>query len=89
MSALRTGLLLPSSLYVLLTAPLADAAQAPADSAAALAGLREFSMACRRDAGRIWGRSLCGPLIAVDDEAGRAYATEPPPRGRFSRQGTL
>jgi hypothetical protein len=36
------------------------------DTSAALAGLRRFGQACAKDAGALWGRSLCGPLALVD-----------------------
>ena len=65
------------------------AAQAPADSVRAVAGIVEFLNACRRDAGRLWGQSLCGPLIAVDGASGFAVATEEPPAGRFQRSGSV
>ena len=84
MIAGRTGLPYLSSLCLLMAAPLASAAQTSADSAAALTGVREFAIACRRDAGRLWGRSLCGPLITVDGQTGLAIATEAPPRGASS-----
>lgn len=64
-------------------------AQTPADSVRAVAGIVEFLNACRRDAGRLWGQSLCGPLIAVDGASGFAVATEEPPAGRFHRSGTV
>ena len=64
-------------------APRVGVAQTPADSSAALAGVREFVLACGRDAGHLWGRSLCGPLIVVDGRTGLAVATELPPEGTF------
>ncbi len=78
-----------SALCLLMAAPVVAAAQTSGDSAAALTGVREFATACRRDAGRLWGRSLCGPLITVDGQTGLAVATEPPPEGTFTRQGSL
>jgi len=89
MSAAHTGLLHLILLSLLIVAPSIGTAQTPADSEAAVAGILEFTMACRLDAGRLWGQSLCGPLIAVDGESGLAVATERPPEGRFNRQGEL
>jgi len=89
MSAAHGGLLHMSLLCLLMAALSIGAAQTPADSEAALTGVREFNIACRRDAGRLWGRSLCGPLITVDGETGLAVATDLPPEGRFERQGEL
>lgn len=83
------GLLRIGSLWLVIATPAAGAAQTPADSAAALTGVQEFVAACRSDAGRLWGRSLCGPLITVDGRTGFAVATEQPPEGTFERRGTL
>jgi hypothetical protein len=64
-------------------------AQAPADSAAAVTGVRDFLTACARDGGRLWGESLCGRLIAVDGRTGFSVATERPPEGVFQSRGAL
>jgi len=78
-------------LFLLMLQALAvdAAAQSAADSTAALTGVREFDAACRRDAGRLWGTSLCGPLVTVDGATGLAVATELPPAGRFAADGAL
>jgi len=89
MSAGRSGLFRLTPLWLLLAAPAIAAAQTSTDSAAALTGVREFAAACRRDAGRLWGLSLCGPLITVDGQTGLAVATDFPPQGTFTRSGTL
>jgi len=65
------------------------AAQSAADSAAALTGVREFNAACRHDGGRLWGVSLCGPLVTVDGSTGLAVATQLPPAGQFTTRGAL
>lgn len=53
------------------------------DTARAVGALRDFGQACARDAGALWGRSLCGPIalvvpetrmiIANDTAAGRPF----------------
>jgi hypothetical protein len=53
------------------------------DTARVLSAFRDADLACRQDGGRLWGRSLCGPialvdrqtrlLIANDSAVGRAY----------------
>jgi hypothetical protein len=53
--------------------PPADTAPAPPPAAAA--ALREFAAACAREATRLWGRSLCGPLLLVDPATRRAVGT--------------
>ena len=81
---------LPALLAIcLVLAPVGARAQTSADSAAALTGVREYWAACSHDAGRTWGKSLCGPLITVDGRTGLAVATDSPPQGAFSRRGTL
>lgn len=85
----RLGLGRPLFLSLLALAPVSGVAQSSGDSSAALTGVREFASACRHDAGRTWGRSLCGPLVTVDGETGLAVATEEPPEGHFNRDGAL
>ncbi|MFN0180071.1 MAG: hypothetical protein ACKVZ0_14820 [Gemmatimonadales bacterium] len=65
------------------------AAQSAADSVAATTAVAELVAACRADGGRLWGQTLCGPLIAVDGLSGFGVATEPPPAGRFRPIGDL
>jgi len=85
----RTAVLRLSVPCFLVAVPLAVAAQTPSDSVAALTGVREFATACGRDAGRLWGRTLCGPLVTVDGQTGLAVATERPPQSTFEQRGTL
>jgi hypothetical protein len=73
----------------LVAMPAAAVAQTAADSAAALTGVREFNVACWRDGGRLWGVSLCGPLITVDGQTGLGVATELPPEGQFALAGAV
>ncbi|HTS88794.1 MAG TPA: hypothetical protein VMG41_09915 [Gemmatimonadales bacterium] len=65
-----------------LTVSLAGArvsrAQAIPDSAAVVSGIHDFQAACQADGGRLWGRSLCGPLLLVDPDTRLAVATERP-----------
>jgi hypothetical protein len=85
----RLGLGRPLVLALIVAAPAGGVAQSSGDSTAALTGVREFTGACRHDAGRTWGRSLCGPLVTVDGETGLAVATEEPPEGHYHRTGAL
>ncbi|WP_082559770.1 hypothetical protein [Lysobacter sp. Root559] len=50
-------------LAVLLLPSLAPAAPDPADAARVFA---EAEVICRRDGGKLWGQSLCGPILLVD-----------------------
>lgn len=57
-------------------------AQASVDTAAMRAAAREFMAGC--DAGtKLWGRTLCGPMIFVERESRFAVATAKPPAGAF------
>jgi hypothetical protein len=62
-------------------------AQTAAERAAAVVGVQAFQANCRADDGRLWGVTLCGPLIVVDGRTGLAVATAAPPEGTFTRQG--
>lgn len=47
--------------------PVADAAP-PIDAQAAARAFSEFERACRMDSGKLWGASLCGPVMLVERE---------------------
>jgi hypothetical protein len=52
------------------TSPLLDAARADGIPTAKAAGVfSEANRLCRQDHGRLWGRSLCGPILFVDPES--------------------
>ena len=45
----------------------------------------EVTKLCERDAGRLWGVSLCGPMV-IFDEATKTHATsQPEPEGPLPR----
>jgi hypothetical protein len=47
----------------------------------------EATKLCERDAGRLWGVSLCGPMVIVDSATGTRATSQPEPEGpppRFS-----
>src|SRR5690349_2771474 len=60
-----TGMHRPHTLLLALVLPAALPAQA-IDTSAALGALRDARAACEADAGRLWGKSLCGPIALVD-----------------------
>lgn len=48
---------------------------------------KEATTLCERDAGRLWGVSLCGPMVIVDQATGTRATSQPEPAGptpRFS-----
>lgn len=64
-------------------------AQESMDTTAAITALSDYTRACRLDGGRLWGLSLCGPLILVEPESRWAVANEQPPGGEFTRHGPI
>ena len=45
----------------------------------------EVGKLCGRDAGRLWGVSLCGPLVIVDQATGTRATSQPEPEGQPPR----
>src|SRR5438552_5654087 len=72
-------------LLVLLGAAMAAEAQVQPELAKRY--FEEATTLCERDAGRLWGVSLCGPLVIVDQTTGTRATSQPEPAGptpRFS-----
>src|SRR5215813_14828489 len=70
--ALRTTIL--SSMLTLLAPPAA----AQVDQQRAQAFFKEAEALCQRDGGRLWGVSLCGPMV-IGDMRTKTFATSQPP----------
>src|SRR5262245_15335893 len=45
----------------------------------------EATKRCERDAGRLWGVSLCGPMVIVDPATGTRATSQPEPEGPVPR----
>ncbi len=45
----------------------------------------EATKLCQRDAGRLWGVSLCGPMVIVDQASGTRATSQPEPEGPTPR----
>jgi hypothetical protein len=45
----------------------------------------EATRLCERDAGRLWGVSLCGPMVIVDQRTGTRATSQPEPEGQPPR----
>ena len=56
-------------------------AAAQVDHQRALQYFKEAQMLCERDAGRLWGVSLCGPIVIVDQATGTRATSQPEPEG--------
>jgi hypothetical protein len=66
---------------------VATAADAQVQPDVAKRYFEEATKLCERDAGRLWGVSLCGPLVIVDQVTGTRATSQPEPPGpppRFS-----
>jgi hypothetical protein len=48
-----------------------------------------FQEMCQAEAGRLWGESLCGPILFVDPETRMAVANHPDARGVLVREGEV
>src|SRR6266545_508725 len=66
---------------------LGDAAAADAQVQPQLAEryFKEATTLCERDAGRLWGVSLCGPMVIVDQATGTRATSQPEPEGQPPR----
>jgi hypothetical protein len=69
------------ALVVMLGLPSRSAHAQGIDTGAVLGALRDALLACRRDDGALWGRSMCGP-IAIADRQSRMVITNDSVMGR-------
>jgi len=65
--------------YVLIGHPPPAVAQI--DQQRAQEYFKEAQALCERDAGRLWGVSLCGPMVIVDQATGTRATSQPEPEG--------
>jgi hypothetical protein len=66
--------------FTALVLAAAGAARAePPDPVKARAAFAERQAICDRDAGRLWGRSLCGPMLLIDPESRQLAANQAGP----------
>ena len=72
-------------------APAAFGADAPPAIDPALAGryLKEAAQLCQADAGRLWGKSLCGPTLLVDPVSRRVVANQADAQGQLRAEGDV
>jgi hypothetical protein len=64
-------------------------AAAQVDQQRAQQYFKEAQALCERDAGRLWGVSLCGPMVIVDRATGTRATSQPEPEGEPLRFGGL
>jgi len=76
-----------NGLFLLVLLGAATAAEAQVQPELAKRYFEEATKLCERDAGRLWGVSLCGPMVIVDQATGTRATSQPEPKGpppRFS-----
>jgi hypothetical protein len=74
-------------LFPLVLLSAATAAEAQVQPEIAKRYFEEATKLCERDAGRLWGVSLCGPMVIADPATGTRATSQPEPAGptpRFS-----
>lgn len=70
--------------------PAHSRAQKPAaDIDLARRYFREARALCRRDGGRLWGKSLCGPMLFVQPSTRAVVANQPDGEGLLKRHGDI
>jgi hypothetical protein len=77
---MRTRYHLPR-LFVFLLLGVATGAEAQVDPQIAKRYFDEITKLCERDAGRLWGVSLCGPMVIFDQATGTHATSQPAPEG--------
>src|SRR5580765_5663839 len=76
-----------NTLFLLVLLGAATAAEAQVQPEIAKRYFEEATKLCERDAGRLWGVSLCGPMVIADPATGTRATSQPEPAGptpRFS-----
>jgi hypothetical protein len=70
-----------NALFLLLVLGAAKSAEAQVDPQLAQRYFQEVTELCERDAGRLWGVSLCGPMVIFDQATGTRATSQPEPEG--------
>ena len=83
----------PNIASCLILTAMTSTIASPASSAPNRAGVaevfREAKIVCERDAGQLWGKTLCGPIIIVDPEDQGAIANQKDASGVLRPNGGL
>src|SRR3989304_49693 len=74
-----------NSLFLVALLGAATAAEAQVTPELAKRYFEEAQKLCERDAGRLWGISLCGPLVIYDPASGTRAPNQPEPAGAGPR----
>jgi hypothetical protein len=68
-----------------LSLSVANPAAGQVDQQRAEAYFKEAVAICQRDGGRLWGVSLCGPMVIADARTGTIATSQPPPAAERPR----
>ena len=68
-----------NNLLLLVLLGLAAVADAQVQPQVAQRWFEETKKLCERDAGRLWGVSLCGPMVIFDQTTGTRATSQPEP----------
>src|SRR5947208_14313142 len=74
-----------NTLFLLVLLGAAAAADAQVQPQLAERYFKEATTLCERDAGRLWGVSLCGPMVIIDQATGTRATSQPEPEGQPPR----
>jgi hypothetical protein len=74
-----------NGLFLLGLLGAATAAEAQVQPQLAQRWFEEATKLCERDAGRLWGVSLCGPMVIFDPATGTRATSQPEPEGPLPR----
>src|SRR3954467_3020523 len=72
-------------LFALALLGVAAVADAQVEPELAKRYFKEATALCERDAGRLWGMSLCGPMVIVDQATGTRATSQAEPEGPAPR----
>jgi hypothetical protein len=70
-----------NGLFLVVVLGAATAAEAQVQPEVARRYFEEVTKLCERDAGRLWGVSLCGPMVIFDQKTGTRATSQPEPEG--------
>src|SRR5215217_1293825 len=80
---------LSAALFFVFFAASAAAQGRALDAATAGRYFAEARELCERDGGRLWGRSLCGPMMFADPSTRAVVASGPDGEGALKRSGDV
>jgi len=61
----------------------------PVDAARARSYFQEAERICKQDGGKLWGVSLCGPMLFVDRATRRVVASQSDAEGHLTKDGDV